>query len=73
MKPDHRSTLLALAARRGQKGFSGILAEAIEEYLIGEKERARSRKELLSLAGSLGPREARDLRRITRELRESWR
>ena len=36
MKPEHRSALLALAARRGEKGFSNLLAEAIDEFLQGE-------------------------------------
>ena len=39
IKPEHRDALLALAARRGQKGFSLVLAEAIEEYLDEERTR----------------------------------
>jgi len=70
IKPEHRSALLALAARRGEKGFSSVLAEAIEEYLNEEKTRVRRRKELLSLAGSLSPEEARSLRSTS--LRENW-
>ncbi len=73
MKPEHRSALLALAARRGEKGFSSVLAEAIEEYLADEKTRVQRRKELLSLAGSLSPEEAKSLRRTTTSLRENWR
>ena len=53
MKAEHRSALLALAARRGEKGFSSVLAEAIESYLDGERTRAQRRKELLSIVGSL--------------------
>ncbi len=73
MKPEHRSALLALAARRGSKGFSGVLTEAVEEYLSGRRERKQRCKELLSLAGSLRPEEADSLRRATRALRKSWR
>jgi hypothetical protein len=73
MKPQHRSALLALAARRGQKGFSALVAEAIEEYLEGERERQRQRQELLKLAGTLSPDEADCLRQTARTLRESWR
>ena len=39
MKPEHRSALLALASRRGHKGFSTVLGEAIESFLQGEAER----------------------------------
>ncbi|HTR65995.1 MAG TPA: hypothetical protein VMH85_09485 [Terriglobales bacterium] len=73
MKAEHRSALLALAARRGEKGFSSVLAEAIEEYLDGERLRAQRRKQLLALAGSLSVEEGRRLRRISESLREHWR
>jgi hypothetical protein len=73
MKPEHRSALLALAGRRGEKGFSSVLAEAIEEYLNEERTRVQRRKELLSLAGSLSAEEAKSLRTTTTSLRENWR
>jgi hypothetical protein len=73
MKPQHRSALLALAARRGEKGFSSVLAEAIEEYLNEERTRVQRRKEVLSLAGSLSADEAKSLRSMATSLRENWR
>ena len=73
MKPEHRSALLALAARRGEKGLSSVLAEAIEEFLDGERTRVQRRKELSSLVGSLSPSDAKDLRSISTLLREGWR
>jgi hypothetical protein len=73
MKREHRSALLALAADRGQKGFSSVLAEAIEEYLSGERTRAERRKEFRSLAGSLSREDGEELRRIVRAAREHWR
>jgi hypothetical protein len=73
MKPQHRSALLELAARRGEKGFSSVLAEAIEEYLNEERTRVQRRKELLSLAGSLSAEEAESLRNAAASLRENWR
>jgi len=73
MKPEHRSALLTLASRRGEKGFSAVLAEAIESYLRAETEREKRRQTFRSLAGSLSKREADELRRTVREIRESWR
>lgn len=73
MKTEHRSALLGLAARRGEKGFSSVLAEAIEEYLRGGEARRRRIKEFLSLEGTLSAGEAEELRKVTTELRESWR
>lgn len=73
IKPEHRSALLALAARRGQKGFSIVLEEAIEHYLRGETERQKKKQKLLSLAGSLSESDASDLRASAQSLRERWR
>ena len=73
MKPEHRSALLALASRRGHKGFSAVLGEAIETFLQGEVAREKRRKTLLSLGGSLSKKDGEELRHITKELRESWR
>ena len=73
MRAEHRSALLALAARRGEKGFSSVLAEAIENFLDGERTRAKRRKELLSVGGSLTGEDAKDLRRAVRSVREHWR
>lgn len=73
MKPEHRSALLALAARRGQKGFSEALAEVIEDYLQGDRERKRRREALRRLAGCLRAKEAEDLRQVTKALRDNWR
>jgi hypothetical protein len=73
MKTEHRSALLALAARRGEKGFSNVLADAIEEYLDGERDRGQRRKELFLLAGSLSDEEAEALRAEVKAVREHWR
>jgi predicted DNA-binding protein len=73
MKPEHRSALLALASRRGQKGFSVVLGEAIESFLQGEADREKRRQTLRSLGGGLSDKDAADLRRAVKELRESWR
>ena len=73
MKSEHRSALLALAAQRGQKGFSAVLAEAIDTYLADQAGREKRLKTLLSLAGTLSGKEAAELRRATVDLRRSWR
>lgn len=73
MKPEHRSALLSMASRRGQKGFSSVLEEAIDLYLRTEEDREKRRKTLLSSAGSLSPQSVEKLRRHVRKLREQWR
>ena len=44
MKPEHRAKLLELAARRGAKGFSDLVAEALEAHLQAEGRREAQRK-----------------------------
>lgn len=73
MKPAHRKALIALAADRGEKGFSGVLADAIEVYLESKHDREKQLEEFRSLRGSLTDEEAEDLRARTRAIREHWR
>lgn len=73
MSAEQRSRLLSIAARRGEKGFSRVLGEAIDYYLRGEAERERRRQKALALEGTLGPKDAEELRSHARALRENWR
>jgi predicted transcriptional regulator len=70
---EHRAALLQLAARRGQKGFSAIVSEAIEAYLKAAGEEAKRRREALGLRGALSADEAERLRAATAEIRKTWR
>jgi hypothetical protein len=73
LKDEHRAKLLELAARRGEKGFSEVLSEAIEIYLEALSRDEKNRQAALRLRGSLGEAEADELCQATRSLRESWR
>jgi hypothetical protein len=73
LKPEHRSRLLAIAARRGEKGFSNVLSEAVESYLGSEAERDRRRQRALQLRGALRREDAVRLRKEAASLRASWR
>jgi hypothetical protein len=73
LKSEHRSRLLAIAAKRGEKGFSSVLSEAVESYLGSEAERERRRHRALQLRGVLRREEAARLRQQAASLRASWR
>ena len=73
LKPEHRSRLVAIAAKRGEKGFSGILNEAVESYLSEEPERDSRRQRALNLRGILKHEEAAELQKNAAALRASWR
>jgi len=70
---EHRARLLQLAARRGDKGFSHIVAEAIERYLAELDKSDMARRKALQLCGSLSRREADRLRADATKIRQSWR
>jgi predicted DNA-binding protein len=73
MKPEHRARILELAANRGEKGFSTVIAEALELYLAEQKDRAVAIKKALTLKGSMNAAEAENLSAQTRRVRANWR
>jgi predicted transcriptional regulator len=70
---EQRARLLELAARRGEKGFSRIVQEALDRYLSAESLRAERVEAALSVIGSWSDAEAERLRDSVRQLRERWR
>ncbi|MFC1540093.1 hypothetical protein ACFL41_01235 [Gemmatimonadota bacterium] len=73
MDPEHRARLLEIAARRGEKGFSGVVAEAIESYLIDQDDLIERQRKALQLRGKLSEEDAADLAETIKEIRTSWR
>lgn len=68
-----RAELLRIAAARGEKGFSGVIREAIDDYLalqIGRRDAVRA---ALGVKGALSNDEAEALASEVRQVRESWR
>ncbi|NJD18725.1 MAG: hypothetical protein FIA95_05515 [Gemmatimonadetes bacterium] len=73
LKDEHRTRLLELAARRREKGLSGIVAEAVEAYLRAIDSDASVREDALKQRASLPAHEAERLRAQVSALREPWR
>lgn len=72
--PDEtRSKLLELAARRGEKGFSRIVQEALDQYFEKREERQARVEKALAALGSLDAEDAEHLERHVAELRRTWR
>ena len=70
---DHqRSALVALAARRGLRGYSGIVQEALDQYIAAQMSGSHLKDEVLSMRGSWAQSEAEQTRSRLRELREKW-
>ncbi len=70
---EHRAKLLALAARRGEKGFSKLVQEALHLYLDEIAARERRVSEALGAIGSLDDEDVDELRESVRQVRERWR
>jgi len=71
--PKQREKLHELAMRRGEKGVSSIIEEALEDYLRAGEVRERLRCRALRLRGALSAAEAAALRRECRASRVHWR
>lgn len=68
-----RARLLAMAARRGEKGFSSLIERAVERYLEEEERRRARVQEAVSAIGSLDENEADRMRESVETLRSTWR
>ena len=73
LSDEQRGKLLALAAERGAKGFSELVREAVDLYLVENQARAERVKAALAALGSLTDEEAGSLEDATSRLRGTWR
>lgn len=70
---EQRARLLELAARRGEKGFSRLVQEALQRYLDEAAERESLIQDALAVIGQLDAEAADHLEGSVRRLRERWR
>lgn len=71
---EDRAWLLEMAARRGEKGYSRIVQDALKAYRESLKEKEERRRAILALQGSITEEQAEHLHRHVGELREApWR
>ncbi len=70
---EQRARLLELAARRGVKGFSALVQEAVDLYLEAQSGRTEQVRLALASIGSLDEKAAASLRESVKRSRGSWR
>ncbi len=71
--PDnHRAKLHSIAARRGWRGYSRVIQEAVEAYLRSEDEAEAARRVLLNRHGSWSAEQATAARKTVAEVRAGW-
>jgi hypothetical protein len=70
---EQRSKLLALAAAKGMKGFSGLVQKALDEFLSKSDVEEHLVEQAMSMMGALDDDEARALAEECASIRERWR
>ena len=71
--PDRlRAALLAISAKRGLRGFSKIIEEALDYYLQALVTKDQELSELLKLKGSWSNKEAEEMRNAVQDVRKNW-
>ncbi|MCX6590155.1 MAG: hypothetical protein NTV70_11415 [Acidobacteria bacterium] len=75
LKPEHRARLLELSARRGEKGFSTLIGEALDEFLLRQDgdRRREALAALRDLQGLVTDEEATVMKANVRKWRKQWR
>ena len=70
---EQRAELLKLAAKRGLKGFSPLIQEALGEYLRQESEKLHLIDAALGVQGSFRGKAAEEFEDRTEAIRSHWR
>lgn len=73
LRDELRARLLAMAARRGEKGFSALIESAVERFLEEEDRRLSRVRDAVSAIGSIDDEEAERMHESTRRIRAEWR
>lgn len=70
---DKRARLAAIAARRGLRGYSELINEAVERFLEEEENRQAQIAKVLALRGVLTDQQAQEVEQRIREVWSRWR
>jgi metal-responsive CopG/Arc/MetJ family transcriptional regulator len=73
LSDEQRAELLRLAAERGEKGFSRLIQEAVEEYLASRRARVEQVAAARSVLGTAGDDWGTHLDQTLQSSRGSWR
>lgn len=73
LSEEQRSELLRIAAKRGLKGFSPLVQEALDEYLQHEAKKLHLIEAAIELQGSFQGKAGEDFLERTESIRSNWR
>jgi len=67
------AALHALAVKKGHRGYSRVMEEAVKHYLRELEKKEQSSSVLLKMRGSWSAKEAADIKKRLEEIRKNWR
>jgi hypothetical protein len=71
--PDrYRSILHSLAVKKGLRGYSSIIEEALDAYIDGLSRKNDLRNEILQMMGSWQEEEVSEIKEKITEMRKNW-
>jgi len=72
LSTDHRSSLHSLAARRGLRGYSKLIQEAVDLYIQDMTAKEGNTKLLLKMRGTWNKHDANTFSKKLRGIRRNW-
>jgi metal-responsive CopG/Arc/MetJ family transcriptional regulator len=73
LSDDLIAALHALAVKKGYRGYSRIMEEAVKQYLRDHEKKEKAWSVLMKMRGSWSAEEAAETKRKLEEIRKNWR
>jgi metal-responsive CopG/Arc/MetJ family transcriptional regulator len=73
LSDDLIAALHALAVRKGYRGYSRVMEEAVKHYLHEHEKKELSLSVLMKMRGSWSAEEAAETKKRLEEIRKNWR
>jgi len=73
LSEDLISIIHALAVKKGYRGYSRVIAEALDFYLKENEKREAGRKRILKMRGNWNLAEREKAKKRLEEIRKNWR
>ena len=68
----YRSVLHSLAVKKGLRGYSGIIEDALDKYIDGLSRKGSLKDEILQMMGSWQEEEIAQVKEKIKEMRKNW-
>jgi metal-responsive CopG/Arc/MetJ family transcriptional regulator len=73
LSDDLIAALHALAVKKGYRGYSRVIEEAVKHYLRDHEKKEQSLSVLMKIRGSWNAEEAAETKKRLEEIRKNWR